>query len=322
MNVRQWLRAGRSLSRDPTYVLVYVCVAASVIAAQVLGRQGRPALAGWLGLAGRGRPDADRGLRRAARVVDHHAGTVLPVLDRHPVRAHGGDHRPVPFVRHPSYTGLALGVIGYALACGDVWSLIAAAALAGLGLTVRIRVEERQLRESLGADYDACPPPPANASSPASSNPPYLARHPTRAEPRILPPGGGAQAPGWMKTLGLALPALAVVRPVSRADLPGRLRRRKSMPLDPSRPACWSGRRDDGDGMGQASHPRARRAPSCVSEACHRDLSAGSSVALGSTSDQKDANGYLPWPPPGRSVSTRQAPSARTPPAPGVTTAS
>jgi hypothetical protein len=38
------------------------------------------------------------------------------------------------------------------------------------------------------------------------------------------------------KTFGLALPALAVVRPVSRADLPGR----------------WSGWRDDGDGMGQA----------------------------------------------------------------------
>ena len=40
MNARQWLRAGRSLSRDPTYVLMYVCVAASVIAAQVLGRHG------------------------------------------------------------------------------------------------------------------------------------------------------------------------------------------------------------------------------------------------------------------------------------------
>ena len=61
---------------------------------------------------------------------------------------------PYRFVRHPSYTGLLMGVIGYALACGDVWSLVAAAVLAGLGLTVRIRVEERQLRESLGADYD------------------------------------------------------------------------------------------------------------------------------------------------------------------------
>jgi protein-S-isoprenylcysteine O-methyltransferase Ste14 len=60
---------------------------------------------------------------------------------------------PYRFVRHPSYTGLSLGVAGYALACGDVWSLLAAAALAGAGLTVRIRVEERQLRESLGADY-------------------------------------------------------------------------------------------------------------------------------------------------------------------------
>ena len=38
----------------------------------------------------------------------------------------------------------------------------------------------------------------------------------------------GPPVPGW-KTLGLAPPARAVVRPVSRADLPGRLKRRKSV---------------------------------------------------------------------------------------------
>jgi hypothetical protein len=39
----------------------------------------------------------------------------------------------------------------------------------------------------------------------------------------------GPPVPGW-KALGLAPPALAVVRPVSRADLAGRLKRRKIAP--------------------------------------------------------------------------------------------
>ena len=155
MNVRQWLRAGRSLSRDPTYVLVYVCVAASVIAAQVLGRQG-----GLLWPGGLVWPVAV-GLTLIVACVALRAWSIITlgrffqysigIQSGHTVVTTG----PYRFVRHPSYTGLALGVLGYALACGDVWSLIAAAALAGLGLTVRIRVEERQLRESLGADYDA-----------------------------------------------------------------------------------------------------------------------------------------------------------------------
>lgn len=154
MNVRQWLRAGRSLSRDPTYVLVYVCVAASVIAAQVLGRRG-----GLLWPGGLVWPVAV-GLTLIVACVVLRAWSIITlgrffqysigIQSGHTVVTTG----PYRFVRHPSYTGLALGVIGYALACGDVWSLIAAAALAGLGLTVRIRVEEHQLRESLGADYD------------------------------------------------------------------------------------------------------------------------------------------------------------------------
>jgi len=57
-----------------------------------------------------------------------------------------------------------------------------------------------------------------------------------------------------------AHPGVAVVRPVSRADLPGRLKRRKGVPLDPSRSACWFGWRDDGDGMAQPGLPCARGA--------------------------------------------------------------
>ena len=155
MNVRQWLRAGRgfTLTRDPTYVLVYVTVAAAVIAAQVLGRRG-----GLLWPGGRIWPVVT-GLTLIVAGVAIRAWSIITLgrFFQYSIRIQSGHTvvttGPYRFVRHPSYTGLSLGVAGYALACGDVWSLLAAAVLAGIGLTVRIRVEERQLRESLGADY-------------------------------------------------------------------------------------------------------------------------------------------------------------------------
>jgi protein-S-isoprenylcysteine O-methyltransferase Ste14 len=54
---------------------------------------------------------------------------------------------PYRYVRHPSYTGIAL-------ACDDVWGLVAVAVLGGAGLAVRIRAEERQLTRALGAEYE------------------------------------------------------------------------------------------------------------------------------------------------------------------------
>ena len=57
-------------------------------------------------------------------------------------------------LRHPAYTAVALILTGIALACDDIWSLIAATALGGTGLAVRIRAEERQLTNALGGDYE------------------------------------------------------------------------------------------------------------------------------------------------------------------------
>jgi protein-S-isoprenylcysteine O-methyltransferase Ste14 len=57
-------------------------------------------------------------------------------------------------VRHPSYTGIALVLLGIALLGDDVWALPAVAVLVSIGLAVRIRAEERQLDEALGADYE------------------------------------------------------------------------------------------------------------------------------------------------------------------------
>ena len=73
------------------------------------------------------------------------------------IRVQSGHHvvtgGPYRYVRHPSYTGIALILIGIALACDDVWSLLAVAVLGGVGLGVRIRAEERQLEQALGTEY-------------------------------------------------------------------------------------------------------------------------------------------------------------------------
>ena len=61
---------------------------------------------------------------------------------------------PYRSVRHPSYTGLALVLGGMAVAAGDVLSLAVTAVLTAAGVAVRIRVEERQLTEALGVQYE------------------------------------------------------------------------------------------------------------------------------------------------------------------------
>lgn len=60
---------------------------------------------------------------------------------------------PYRYVRHPSYTGMALVTLGFAFASCDILSVPAVLILTGLGLTVRIRAEEKQLTAALGADY-------------------------------------------------------------------------------------------------------------------------------------------------------------------------
>ena len=61
---------------------------------------------------------------------------------------------PYRYLRHPSYTGLALILAGFGLASGDVWSLVAVLVLGAFGLAVRIRAEERQLAKAFGAEYE------------------------------------------------------------------------------------------------------------------------------------------------------------------------
>jgi protein-S-isoprenylcysteine O-methyltransferase Ste14 len=60
---------------------------------------------------------------------------------------------PYRVLRHPSYTGILLAVIGLGLFIGNCLSVLALAAGFTIGLVYRIRVEERALLKDLGDRY-------------------------------------------------------------------------------------------------------------------------------------------------------------------------
>ena len=66
-----------------------------------------------------------------------------------PVISHG----PYRMVRHPSYTGLLLVVLGVGLLVGNWWWLLSMTVAVTGGLVFRIRVEERALMRTLGDEY-------------------------------------------------------------------------------------------------------------------------------------------------------------------------
>lgn len=63
------------------------------------------------------------------------------------------DRGPYRVLRHPSYTGLLMVVLGCALMVGNWVGLLVCCAWVGAAMVYRIRVEERALIESLGAAY-------------------------------------------------------------------------------------------------------------------------------------------------------------------------
>jgi len=154
MRVRQQLRATGPPSTDRSVFVLVPCITAAVVAAQVLGRRGGLPWPGglvWPVVAGIVLIVAGIGLRAwSIATLGRFFQYRIKVQSGHQVVARG----PYRYVRHPSYTGIALVLAGIALACDDVWGLVAVAVLGGVGLWVRIRAEERQLTEALGADYE------------------------------------------------------------------------------------------------------------------------------------------------------------------------
>lgn len=74
---------------------------------------------------------------------------VVHVQAGHEVIQHG----PYRLLRHPSYAGALLAVLGFSIVFDNAVSIVAFVGCALLGVLYRIRVEERVLREQLGQDY-------------------------------------------------------------------------------------------------------------------------------------------------------------------------
>ncbi len=153
MRVRQRQLARGATGGDPTIFVLVACLAGAVIAAQALGRGGGLDWPGgllWPVVAGAVLVITGGGLRAWSMLT-------LGRLFQFQIAIQPGHHvvtgGPYRFLRHPSYTAILLILTGVALACGDVWSLVAVLALGCTGLAVRIRAEERQLTEALGTEY-------------------------------------------------------------------------------------------------------------------------------------------------------------------------
>jgi protein-S-isoprenylcysteine O-methyltransferase Ste14 len=154
MAVRQRLRVGGRVARDPTGFVVSACIGGSILAALRLGHDDPLPWPGgrvWPVVAGLVAIGLGVGLRAwSIATLGRFFQYRIQVQAGHRVVTAG----PYRYVRHPSYSGLALVLCGIALATGDVLSLAAVAVLGGAGLMVRIRAEERQVTEALGADYE------------------------------------------------------------------------------------------------------------------------------------------------------------------------
>lgn len=75
--------------------------------------------------------------------------TTVAVAPGQTVIAHG----PYRQIRHPSYTGLLLILLGLSLGLANWLSLLVIVGCALMGFTYRIRVEEKALQERLGQQY-------------------------------------------------------------------------------------------------------------------------------------------------------------------------
>jgi protein-S-isoprenylcysteine O-methyltransferase Ste14 len=152
----QRLRAGHrtpiSLS-DPSIFAVGLGLAGSVIASFQLGKH---AVALWPG--GRSWPVVV-GIVLVLAGLGMRAWSVVSLgrFFQYQIEIQSGhkvvDKGPYRYVRHPSYTGMSLVMLGFAFATGSILSLPVALVLSGAGLFVRIRAEEKQLVDALGAEY-------------------------------------------------------------------------------------------------------------------------------------------------------------------------
>ena len=89
----------------------------------------------------------------SVRTLGQFFTTTIVIQPEHRVISNG----PYRFVRHPSYLGMMITLIGLGLALGNLASIVAMVILPAIGFVRRITIEEATLSNSLGTSYvDYC----------------------------------------------------------------------------------------------------------------------------------------------------------------------
>ena len=85
----------------------------------------------------------------AVRTLGRFFRLVVMIQEDHRVVSNG----PYRWVRHPSYSGLCLIILGVGISMGNFGSVLLCGLTTPIGLLPRIRTEEAALHERLGEDY-------------------------------------------------------------------------------------------------------------------------------------------------------------------------
>lgn len=148
-----WLRnRGGNTAPDPTFALVVASVAAGINLAFRAAHEQATAMGGGLVVTAAGLTALVVGVALrtwAILALGRLFKFVVVIQDDH----HVVDSGPYRFVRHPSYSGGLLALVGAGIALDNWLSVVAAAVLPLLAILIRIVVEEARLARDLGDDY-------------------------------------------------------------------------------------------------------------------------------------------------------------------------
>ncbi len=154
VRARRWAPELRARLREWTFLVLVGAIGAAVICALMLARLGWAATGGGLAAITTGEVLALAGM--ALRIwsiltLDRFFTFAISIADDHRVVQDG----PYRFLRHPSYSGVLLILLGIGVCLRNWLSLALIVTVPALALAVRIAAEEAALYAALGADYRA-----------------------------------------------------------------------------------------------------------------------------------------------------------------------